>query len=106
MTVLGVDVIEAAIGRFADAAEPLRAWLRVAEQAAWQSIHDVRRQFPNSDGGPVRKGKRVAAVATVFNIGGNKYRLITAVSFAAQIVRVRWFLTHAEYDKEKWKKRL
>ena len=40
----------------------------------------------------------------VFNIGGNKYRLIAAVHYNTQIVYALLFLTHAEYDKDKWKK--
>jgi mRNA interferase HigB len=40
----------------------------------------------------------------VFNIGGNKYRLITLVDYAYQKVFVRAILTHAEYDREDWKR--
>ena len=43
---------------------------------------------------------------TVFNIRGNHYRLLTWVSYRAGVVTVIEFLTHAEYDKEKWKDRL
>lgn len=43
---------------------------------------------------------------TVFNIRGNNYRLLTAISYPAGVVNVLQFLTHAEYDKEKWKKTL
>jgi mRNA interferase HigB len=40
----------------------------------------------------------------VFDIGGNKYRLVTAIHFNTQIIYVRHLLTHEEYDREDWKK--
>ena len=40
---------------------------------------------------------------TVFDIGGNEYRLVARVSYISQIVLVQYVLTHAEYDKEDWK---
>ncbi|KHG39820.1 MAG: type II toxin-antitoxin system HigB family toxin [Aphanizomenon flos-aquae KM1D3_PB] len=39
----------------------------------------------------------------VFNIKGNSYRLIVSIDYAIQTVYYKYFLTHAEYDKEKWK---
>ena len=41
---------------------------------------------------------------TVFNVKGNKYRLITEINYAKQFVFVRHFLTHSEYDKGAWKR--
>jgi mRNA interferase HigB len=41
---------------------------------------------------------------TIFDIGGNKYRLIAGVDYEAQVVRVKQVMTHAEYDRDKWKK--
>ena len=55
---------------------------------------DVRRAFPHAD----QVDRR-----TVFNIGGNNYRLIARISYLTQQVFVLAILTHAEYDKEKWK---
>jgi mRNA interferase HigB len=75
----------------------------VARDATWQSIVEVRQVFPAADGVPLRKGKRTIVV-TVFNIGGNNFRLITTVSYRAQLIDVWGVLTHAEYDKEQWKR--
>jgi mRNA interferase HigB len=78
----------------ADAQGPLRAWLLAAKAAQWQSIADVRRAFPHAD--PVAR-------CTVFNIGGNKYRLIAAIHYNRGVIYVCHVLTHAEYDREQWK---
>jgi len=82
-----------------DAAEPLEKWYRSARQAKWQSLQEARRVFPHADAVTVASGK----TATVFNIRGNKYRLITAIHYNRQRVYVLGFLTHAEYSKDKWK---
>lgn len=85
--------------RHPDAKASLEAWRRVAEAAEWGSIDDVRREFPTADGVPVKSGR----VATVFNIRGNKYRLITAIHYNRGVVYVMRFYTHAEYDRVRWK---
>ncbi|MGH9845610.1 MAG: type II toxin-antitoxin system HigB family toxin, partial [Blastocatellia bacterium] len=41
---------------------------------------------------------------TVFNIGGNKYRLVVSIDYRKQVIYVKHVLTHSEYDKENWKK--
>jgi mRNA interferase HigB len=76
-----------------DAEKPLRAWHHEAEHAEWGKFADVRARFPSAD----QVGK-----LTVFNIGGNKYRLIVAIHFNRGKVYVRHVLTHEEYDQEGW----
>ena len=61
------------------------------------------RLYPHADGVPVGKGDQKRAY-TVFNIGGNDFRLITEIFYDDQTVLIRHVLTHAEYDKEDWKK--
>ncbi len=91
-------ISKSAINRFAkdrnDALEPLMHWYRVARRARWGSIVDAREDFPHAD---------AVGDFTVFNIGGNKYRLIALVRYRRQMIYVRHILTHADYDKEKWK---
>lgn len=70
---------------------PLKAWRRIAEQATWTSLADVRAVYPHAD--PVGR-------CTVINIGGNKFRLIVAIHFNRGKVYVRHVLTHDEYDGE------
>lgn len=78
----------------AEALEALMHWYLVAKRAQWKNLADVRKDFPHAD---------LAGIFTVFNAGGNKYRLITVIKYRWRIVYIRYVLTHREYDKEKWK---
>jgi len=78
-----------------EAAEQLDFWYRITRRARWNNLVEVRKMFPHADS----VGKW-----TVFNVKGNKYRLITEINYAKQFVFVRHFLTHAEYDKGAWKR--
>jgi mRNA interferase HigB len=73
---------------------PLEAWYQVAKSAEWESFADVRKTFNTAD----QVGK-----FTVFDIGGNKYRLIAVIHSNRGKLYVRHVLTHAEYDEGKWK---
>jgi mRNA interferase HigB len=64
------------------------------EAAAWKNTTEVRATFGSAD---FVDGK------AIFNIGGNKYRLIAVISFEIRILSVEAILTHREYDKGKWK---
>ena len=77
-----------------DAEAPLRAWASVVRQAEWENFAEIREVYPHAD--------RVG-LYTVFNIGGNKYRLITAIHFNMRKVYIRYILTHKEYDNGDWK---
>lgn len=76
------------------AKSPLEAWYQVAKRAEWESVGDVRRTFNSAD---------VVGRFVVFDIGGNKYRLIAAIHFNRGKLFIRHVLTHAEYDEGKWK---
>ena len=77
-----------------DAQEPLSAWFKVADQARWGGPTDVRVVYRTAD---------FVGRLTVFNIGGNKYRLVTRIAYESQRIYVRAILTHAEYDRDDWK---
>jgi HTH-type transcriptional regulator / antitoxin HigA len=64
----------------------LDAWYRIAKSATWRSIEDVRATYPSAD--PVER-------YTVFNIKGNKYRLIVKIEYRFQQVFIKHFLSHA-----------
>lgn len=74
-----------------DAAEPLRAWFAEVERALWAGPSDIKNRYASAS---ILSGDRV-----VFNIGGNKYRLVVVVKFVSGYVYVRFVGTHAEYDR-------
>jgi mRNA interferase HigB len=78
-----------------DAEALLNNWYRAATRATWQSIADVKAVFPHAD---------AVYDCTVFNIGGNKYRLIVEIKYNKQVIYVKHVLTHKDYDKGSWKK--
>jgi mRNA interferase HigB len=77
-----------------DLEAPLDVWFRIAKRASWQNLTDVRKTFASADS--VNRW-------TVFNIKGNRYRLITEINYRFQRVYIRHVLAHAEYDQEEWK---
>ena len=77
-----------------DAAGGLSRWLEVVSRAHWRSLQDLREAFRSADEVRVQSGRKVV----VFNIGGNKYRLIAAVHYNTGVVYALDFLSHAEYD--------
>lgn len=70
---------------------PLDAWFAEVCHAKWASFADVRAKYASAD---VVAGNRV-----IFNIGGNKFRLVTIIAFKTAKVFVRFVGTHSEYDK-------
>lgn len=78
----------------ADAYTPLDNWYRAALGAEWKSLNDVRQVFPSAD---------IVGNFTIFNIKGNNYRLIVSIDYERQLLYVKYILTHADYDKDKWK---
>ena len=88
--------------RYADAAAPLAAWAKAVQAARWRNLDEVRLAYPHADNVRVDSKRE----ATVFNIKGNHYRLITAIHYDRQRVFVMRFLTHAEYNKDRWKETL
>lgn len=70
---------------------PLKAWRGIIRHARYESPHEVKVQFPTTD----FLGKGI----TVFDIGGNKYRLVVTMRYDLQRVYIRHVLTHADYDR-------
>ncbi len=80
---------------YPDASAALQVWFDVATESAWRNLNDVRRSFPATD---------MVGDLAIFNIRGNRFRLIVRMVFRYQRIYVKEFLTHAEYSREKWKK--
>jgi mRNA interferase HigB len=72
---------------------PLAAWFRQVELASWRHWQDIKQDFSTAD---------LVGNCTVFNIGGNKYRLITRILFESHKVFILRVMTHVEYDKTNW----
>ena len=73
-----------------DAEAPLRAWFKEAEKADWATPADIKAQF--------RSASFLANSRVVFNIAGNKYRLIVWVKYPVRVMLVRFIGSHKEYD--------
>lgn len=73
-----------------DSEEPLKAWYAVTKEADWAHFAQVKEQF----GSASAVGERV-----VFNIAGNKYRLVAWINYEFRVVYVRFVGTHKEYDE-------
>jgi mRNA interferase HigB len=82
-----------AVSVHADLESSFDTWYRVAKSADWKSIEDVRKTYPNADPVPP---------CTVFNIKGNRYRLIVKIEYRFGLAFIKDVLTRAEYDKGDW----
>jgi len=102
--ILNAPELAKASRKHPQAAKWLAAWEKVARTTPWRSLADIRRVYPAADGVALGKG-RGRTVITVFNVGGNDFRLLTKISFEQQVLQVLELLTHAEYSKNRWKTR-
>lgn len=78
-----------------DCSSALESWYRIVKCTDFNSFAELRQAFPNAD----QVGK-----LTVFNIGGNKARLIAAIHYNTNRIYVRHVFTHKEYDRGTWRK--
>ena len=94
MVIFNYEEVEKFTRKHASARPAFNRWRRIAMAANWQDFDEVKRDFQAAD-----KYK----ACTIFDIGGNNYRLIVKIDYQTEVVRIRKAMTHAEYDKEKWK---
>jgi mRNA interferase HigB len=90
----GVERIAAFGGKHSNMKGALNRWIETVEAADWKSPVDMKKTFRSGD---------VVGKQTVFNIGGNKCRLVALVQYESRRVLVQHVLTHADYDKGDWK---
>lgn len=76
--------------KYNDAEQPLKAWYDEAKKASWQTPQDIKDKY--------RSASFVADNRVVFNIHGNKYRLIVALKYQSGVGYVRFIGTHKQYD--------
>ena len=77
-----------------DAEASLRAWYTTTKHSNWQNLAELKQTYPSAD---------LVGRYTVFNIRGNKYRLIARIVYRSQTIFIVAILTHEEYDLGKWK---
>lgn len=90
MHVIRPEPLEAFWAEYPDAEGPLKAWLDTTLEARWENAADVKAVY--------RTASMVGSRRVVFNIGGNKYRLVVKISYKTKVVFVRFIGTHADYD--------
>ena len=82
--------------KYPDAETPLKAWFSMMRRENFSDFVNLRATFGSAD---------YVNGLTVFDIGGNKYRLIASIHYDRNKVYIRAVLTHAEYDRSNWKRR-
>jgi len=78
-----------------DCSTALESWYRIAKRTDFNSFAELRLSFPSAD--------KVGNL-TVFNVGGNKTRLIAAIHYNTHRIYIRHVLTHKDYDRGSWRK--
>lgn len=93
MRIIAVSTLRAFWSRpgRSDAEQPLRTWVQVVRAANWSRPTDIKQMFRSAD--ILGNGR------AIFDIGGNKYRLIAAIHYRGKRVYVRFIGTHREYDQ-------
>lgn len=81
--------------RHSDSRGSLMRWFKMVRASQWKNFIEARRQFPAAD---------AVHPFTIFNVGGNKYRIVAEIDYRKELVIVHEILTHAEYDKGAWRK--
>lgn len=94
MHIISRKVLRQFWNKYPDSETGLIRWFKLIKSANFQTVDKLRSVFPSAD---------LVGDLIVFNIGGNKYRLITSIHFNRQKVYIRYILTHSEYNKDLWK---
>ncbi|HEY9643136.1 MAG TPA: type II toxin-antitoxin system HigB family toxin [Coleofasciculaceae cyanobacterium] len=94
MHLISIRALRTDAALYPDAKKPVDDWYAIVKKAEWQTLEEVRRIYRDAE---------AVGNFTVFNIKGNSYRLIVGIDYKNQTVYYKYLLTHAEYDKGKWK---
>jgi mRNA interferase HigB len=92
--IIGTANLDEFARKHASARKSLATWEKVVRAAEWKNSEEMKRTFNSVD---------YADPRTIFDIGGNNVRLIALVDFKKQLVLITGVMTHAEYDKGRWK---
>ncbi len=91
MKVLGLKVLYEFCSTHRDLQEQAQSWVAEVRETSWQTPLDIKTRYASAS---FLSGNRV-----IFNLKGNKYRLLVLVNFKSQVVIIKDVGTHAEYDK-------
>jgi mRNA interferase HigB len=94
MRVVGRDLLSEFMRRHAECASSVQSWLSEVAAADWPDPARLKARHPSAS--------LLADGRVVFNIKGNRYRLVAAIALRTQVVRVLWVGTHAEYDRKRF----
>ena len=94
MHIISYKKIREFCGKHTAAVRPLNHWYRIVKHEEFKMFTDIKQLFPSAD----KVGNFV-----IFNIGGNKYRLMAFIHYRMNRLFIRHIMTHKEYDKGKWK---
>lgn len=93
MHLISARRVKEAAAKYPDPDRIIRDFCKKVEQAEWQSIIDVQQDYRTAE---------AVGNFTVINIKGNRYRMILSIEYEEQIAYFKYFLTHADYDKDDW----
>ena len=96
MKVIGIPKLEKFSKKHASAKPALDAWREDIKQDDWKTPHDIKERYRSAD--PISDNR------VIFNIKGNDYRLVVKVAYRNSFVVVEWVGTHAEYDKQNFRR--
>lgn len=94
MHLISIRTLRDDAAMYPDAKKQIDSWYATVKNAEWDNLENVRKIYRDAE---------AVGNFTVFNIKGNAYRLIVGIDYESQTVYYKYFLTHAEYDKDKWK---
>jgi mRNA interferase HigB len=94
MHLISVGKLKEISSSYPDVEEVIKTFYTKVENSNWQNLIEVQQDYRSAES---------VGNFTVFNIKGNKYRLIMGINYEKQVAYFKYFLTHAEYDKEQWK---
>lgn len=94
MHVISHSKIKKFYDEYSNTKNALESFYKIIKITNFNNLNELKKTFPSAD---------LVGKFTVFNVGGNKIRVITAIHYNTHKIYIRWVLTHAEYDKGKWK---
>ncbi|HLP90179.1 MAG TPA: type II toxin-antitoxin system HigB family toxin [Nostocaceae cyanobacterium] len=94
MHLISIRTLREEAAKYPDIKKQIDSWHDTIKKAEWQNLEDARKIYRDAE---------AVGNFTVFNIKGNNYRLIVGINYEDQVIYYKYLLTHAEYDRGKWK---